>query len=146
MNAPLSYRETAVRGASPLQLVVLLYHQVLQDLYRALAALEQENIEARTRAINHAISVIGHLHATLDMDRGGEVARNLARFYSALRQGLMEAQRRQSADLLKEHISHLASVHDAWVEVERASAAPASSQTPAPVASGQSRTKSGWSA
>ena len=75
MNPQLSYRETAVRGASPIRLIILLYEQVIEDLRRALAALEQGDIEKRTREINHAILVIGHLQATLDKEQGGQVAR-----------------------------------------------------------------------
>ena len=34
MNPGLSYRETAVAGASPLRLVILMYEQAIQDLRR----------------------------------------------------------------------------------------------------------------
>ena len=61
MSASLSYREAAVRGASPVRLVILLYEQVIEDLRRALSAQRNGDIEGRTRAINHAILVISHL-------------------------------------------------------------------------------------
>src|SRR5689334_18427773 len=75
MDARSSYREAAVRGATPVQLVILLYEQGIEDLRRAIIALEKNDIEARTREINHALMVIGQLQASLDMERGGEVAR-----------------------------------------------------------------------
>ena len=120
MDARLSYREAAVRGASPVRLVVLLYEQALVDLRQALAALEQGDVEARTRAINHAVLVIGQLQSTLDMQRGGEVARNLERFYNLLRHNLVNAQFRQSAQELRAQIAHLMTLREAWVAVERA--------------------------
>jgi flagellar protein FliS len=121
MDARLSYQEAAVRGASPLRLVVLLYEQALVDLRHALEALERGDIETRTRAINHAILVIGHLQTSLDMGQGGEVARNLESFYGIVRNGLMEAQCRQSKPILQQQISLLTLVQEAWLEVERSS-------------------------
>jgi flagellar secretion chaperone FliS len=131
MNARLSYREAAVEGASPLRLVILLYEQAFEDLRRALDAHRRGDIEGRTGHINHAILVIGHLQASLDKEQGGRVALNLERFYDQLRRGLVEAQFKQSAAGLEQQISHLMQVHEAWCELERASAAPAI--TPGPV-------------
>jgi flagellar protein FliS len=120
MNPGLSYREAGVAGASPVRLVILMYEQAIQDLRRALAAHTAGDIEGRTREINHAVLVIGHLQATLDHEEGGKVAENLARFYDQLRTGLMEAQCRQSAAALEQQVAHLMLVHEAWCEVERA--------------------------
>ncbi len=120
MDARHSYREAAVRGASPVRLVICLYEQTIEDLRRAVIAQEKGDIEARTRGINHALTVIAQLQGSLDMERGGEVSRNLARFYGLVRTGLVEAQVKQSTRILEQQISQLATVHEAWLEVERA--------------------------
>jgi flagellar protein FliS len=119
MNAKISYREAAVRGASPVRLVICLYEQAIEDLRQAVVALEKGEIEARTRKINHAITVLGQLQGSLDLHRGGEVARNLERFYNVVRAGIVEAQLKQSAGLLGQQISQLVLVYEAWLEVER---------------------------
>jgi len=119
MNPGLTYREAAVAGASPVRLVVLLYEQVIEDLRRALAAQKNDAIETRTREINHAILVIGHLEATLNKEQGGRVAEILQHFYRQLRASLTEAQAQQSASLLEKQISLLMQVRDGWLEVER---------------------------
>jgi len=119
MNPGLSYREATVAGASPVRLVMLLYEQAAEDLRRALAAHARGEIESRTREISHAILVIGHLQATLDLERGGKVAENLARFYEQLRAGLVEANCKQSAAAIEQQLSHLLLVYEAWREVER---------------------------
>jgi flagellar secretion chaperone FliS len=124
MDARLSYRETAARGATPVKLVGLLFEQALDDLRLALAALEKGDIEARTRGINHAIVVIGQLQASLNLEQGGTVARNLERFYQLVRKGLMAAQFQQSARGLQEQITLLLMVREAWLEVERVPAMP----------------------
>jgi len=110
------------------QLVICLYEQAIEDLRRAVIALEKGDIEARTRGINHALKVIGQLQGTLDMERGGEVARNLEQFYNLVRAGLVESQMKQSGRILEQQVSHLVLVYEAWLEVENATAA----QTPQP--------------
>ena len=101
MDARSSYREASVRGASPVRLVISLYEQAIEDLRRAIIALDKGAIEVRTREINHALLVIAQLQGSLDMERGGEVAKNLARFYGVVRAGLTEAQLKQSSILLE---------------------------------------------
>jgi flagellar protein FliS len=131
MDARSSYRESAVRGASPVRLVICLYEQAISDLRCAAVALEKGDIEARTRNINHALLVIGQLQGTLDMERGGEAARNLVKFYYLLRAGLVAAQGKQSKKALEEQIALLAIVHEAWQQVELDATAKTANRGPA---------------
>jgi len=120
MDPRTSYRVVAAQGASPVGLVIQLYEQMIQDLVRAVQALEQNNTEQRTKELNHALTVLGWLQGTLDMRRGGTVAHNLLRFYTCVRARLLEAQARGSQAVLQEQISSLLEVREAWTEVERA--------------------------
>jgi flagellar secretion chaperone FliS len=124
MNIQQSYREATVRGASPVQLVVRLYEQMIEDLRQAAAAIEQKQIEQRTKRINHAILVIGHLQSTLDSANGSEVAQNLDRFYNVLRQNLVQVQFYPSKRALCQQITDLLVVREAWIEVERVQNSP----------------------
>ena len=129
-------------GASPIRLVILLYEQAIEDVRRAVAAQQKGDIEVRTREINHAVLVIGHLQATLDKEGGGRVSENLERFYQQVVAGLIEAQARQSVGGLEKQISLLMEIHDAWCEVER-------QLTPQPVQSQDTsgnQSRSGWNA
>jgi flagellar secretion chaperone FliS len=150
MDARSSYREANVRGASPVQLVICLYEQAIEDLRRAVVALEKGDIEARTRGINHALSVIAQLQGSLDTERGGEVASNLNRFYNMLRASLAEAQLKQSARILEQQISHLVLIYEAWLEVERVTLAPVQQDSrpaqTAPVVSPPEKPLADWNA
>jgi len=114
-----AYREAAVRGANPVQLVIRLYEQVIEDLRQALKAIEQNQIDLRTNKINHAIVVIGHLQGCLNFEAGGKPARDLNQFYDVLRQNLLQAQIRASKQILSQQITDLLEVRAAWMEVER---------------------------
>jgi flagellar secretion chaperone FliS len=135
MNPRFSYREAAVRGASPVRLVILLYEQAVEDLRRALAAHSRKDVETRTREIKHALLVIGHLQSSLDKERGGQVAENLERFYSQVRTSLIEAQSKQSAALLEKQIALLMKVREAWCGAERVEQIAQFAQKPAVEAS-----------
>jgi flagellar secretion chaperone FliS len=131
MNIQQSYRESSASGASPVDLVVRLYEQIVEDLRQASLAIEQNDIRRRTKRINHAILVVGHLQSPLDFDNGGKVARDLETFYNTLRQNLVQVQFFPSKPALAQLITDLLAVRKAWVEVGRA-------ETPAPTSAGGS--------
>lgn len=119
-----AYRESAARGASAVGQVALLYEQMVEDLRKAVSAIESNRIEDRTNAINHAMVVVGHLQGNLNFEVGGDVARNLERFYTMLRGKLVEAQFQVSKEILNEQIIFLLDLHAAWIEVDRATSNP----------------------
>lgn len=118
-NARTTYRENGVRGATAVRLVVLLYEQIIQDLAQAAQAIEQNDIVLRTKLINHAILVIGHLQSPLDFDQGGKVAKDLEHFYNVLRQNLVQVQFFPSKAGIQQLITDVLAVREAWIEVER---------------------------
>ena len=120
MNAKrnqLAYQEAAVRNASAIELVVMLYDILARDLHAAIEAMEAGNIELRTAKVKHGLLALQQLEGTLNMDGGGELATNLSRFYSMMRGQMLKAQIRQDAALLRELIQLLFSVREAWVEL-----------------------------
>jgi len=120
LDAARSYREEAVRGATPVGLVVILYQEVLRSLLRAQHALEQGKIELRTLELSHAIEVIGHLQGILDYEKSGGVAKNLSRFYDLARAKILEANILSSREILN-WLSREFSAHiEAWQTVDRA--------------------------
>jgi len=132
MDVGRSYREAAVRGASPVELVMRLYEQMIEDLRQAAKAVEQNDVELRGNKINHAVLVLGHLQSQLDFQTGGAVARDLENFYNVLRQNLIEVQVSASKQLLAQQITDLLTVREAWIEVLRAETS-STARTPSPV-------------
>lgn len=118
MNPKRAYQEAAVRGASPVRLTILLYDQLIQDVARADEALAGQRVEACAQEIGHAVAVIGYLQATLRQNAAPNVVGNLRRFYTMLRERLMEAQVRSSRPILAELRQQLAEVREAWIKVE----------------------------
>jgi flagellar protein FliS len=120
MNVKQSYREAAVQGASPVELVVRLYEQMIEDLRQASAAIEKKDTQQRTNRIRHAILIVGHLQSSLDFGNGGKVAQDLDNFYDVLRQNLLQVQFSPSKGRVRQLITDLLAVREAWLQVAQA--------------------------
>jgi flagellar protein FliS len=135
-NAASAYWEAASVGASPVGVIVLLYDGLVQDIHHAAVAMKNNNVEGRTLHINRALLILQQLQGRLDFAAGGAAARQLDNFYSTIRGKLLEAQIRQSPEMLLAEAQAVAQVREGWAEVERAtSSASASAQPNAPTAS-----------
>lgn len=119
----IAYRAATVTATDAVHKVVLLYEQIIADLRRALSDFKRNDIEGRTKEIDHSLAVVGQLQGSLDMDAGGDVALNLNRFYDLLRASLLEAQVKAQPQILERQMAHLVMLREAWVEVEHAEAA-----------------------
>jgi flagellar protein FliS len=120
-----SYREAAVRGASQVELVVMLYDILADDIQSAIAAIRAHDIETRTAEIKHALGVLEHLQGTLDFEQGGEAARHMDRLYSIVRAKLLEAHITTSEEILQKQLELLAPVREAWKQISPSPAKPA---------------------
>jgi flagellar secretion chaperone FliS len=76
------YREMQVMTASPEQLVVIVFDHVLVSLRRARHAIENFKVDARIEYLDKARQGISELLVTLNTDKGGAIAGNLAALYS----------------------------------------------------------------
>ena len=119
MDVGSEYRQLSAQGTSKIRIVIALYEQMVKDINRAIAAIEEDNIERRSREIDHTLSIIEQLQGRLDHQTGGDIADNLDRFYSSLRARLLEAQISKSAEILQEQMAQLLSLRDAWLEIAR---------------------------
>jgi flagellar protein FliS len=116
----LSYRRTAIEGASPIGLMIALFDTLAGDLRRASAALRINDIETRCKELNHAALVLGQLESWLDLENGGEPARDLSRFYAYLRAKMMEASVNKSAAVLDAQIEMILHVRSVWQQFDAA--------------------------
>jgi flagellar biosynthetic protein FliS len=120
MDIRRSYREATIRGARPVELVMRLYEQIVEDLRQAIRAIEQGDIELRTNRLNHAILVIAYLQSQLNLANDSKVSDHLNHFYDTLRQNLVQLQFHPSIPGVHQQITDLMDVREAWTEVERA--------------------------
>ncbi len=143
------YQDSAVRGAAPIELVVLLYDSAIEDMRRALAAMKKGDIEARSAGVGHALMVLQQLQGTLDFEHGGNAAKQFEQFYNLVRAKLLEAQMRNSSDLMQRQVRFMSEVRDCWIQAKRL-LQPAPRLEPAPAsasaATDDGGSKSEWDA
>jgi len=110
------YRETEVLTATPGQLVVLLYDHLLLSLRRARTAMDARDVEAQSASLEKGRDVLTELLVTLDRDRGGEVASNLAALYSFLLGELVQVGIRADVARLDRVTGMIGDLRDAFAQ------------------------------
>ena len=116
----MSYRRSAIEGASTIGLMIALFDTLAGDLRRAAAAIRANDIEARCKELNHAALVLGQLENWIDLKNGGDSAQTLSRFYAYLRAKMMEAAVSKSTKLLEVQIDMILHVRSAWQQLDAA--------------------------
>ena len=116
----MSYRRSAVEGASTIGLMIALFDTLAGDLRRAAAAIRTNDIETRCRELNHAALVLGQLENWIDLKNGGDSAQTLSRFYAYLRAKMMEAALSKSFKLIEVQIDMILHVRSAWQQLDAA--------------------------
>jgi len=133
-----AYRETRVRTASQGTLIIMLYDEAIKQLGAA-ASLFDENYKkepARIEIANGHIlktqEIITELMASLDMDAGGEISKNLLALYVYFNSQLLEANMEKSPEKILFVKNMMDQLRSAWAEVVSTTAVPAALQnTPA---------------
>ena len=110
----MNYQQQAVAGMNPVELVVALYDGMVRFLYRAIRAIEANDVHERRVAIKRTLDILMHLQSRLRMDIGGTSAKALAEFYAAIFALCIEGSRLASVDRLKEAIACVQDVREAW--------------------------------
>lgn len=110
--------ESAVLGASPVELVVMTYDRILLNL----AAIRREIVEGKEgfEPCEKAFDLIQlGLMSALDFERGGEIAKNLSALYDWGVRELLRARREKSIESVDQVIEAYTSVAEAWREILR---------------------------
>ena len=120
MNNP--YLENMVANANPVRLVIMLYEKVINCLENALELRDTEDFDmqrSKYEEMGRALEIISVLDATLDMERGGEIAKNLREIYMSLMDELTYQMLKEDKERLEKVIKILKNLKSAWEEVER---------------------------
>ncbi len=117
---------TSVLGRSSVELIVLVYDRIADNLAQAVFAILEKRDDSLTDSINQASDLISQgLVATLDFDRGGEIALNLNSIYDYCLRGLLQARLRKDGAAIKDIAVLLADLREAWVSLQEKPAQPA---------------------
>lgn len=110
-NVDLSSR---VEGASPHQLIALLFEEALNTLDAMGAAAARREVARVATAQARALSIVGGLQASLDIERGGELAQNLSDVYREASRLILAAGKSNEPLFAQQARTMLAEIASAW--------------------------------
>ena len=106
-----------VAAADPHRLVLMLMDGVMERLAVARACIERGEIGKKAKLLHSCVTLLGELRASLNMHKGGELARNLGELYDYMMRQLLRANLESNAEFIKEVSSLLGEVRGAWTAI-----------------------------
>lgn len=111
------YQEINFTTAEPLKLVVMCYDEAAKSLTEARQSYEAGLYEAKAKALQRTLDIINEMNISLDLERGGEIARNLRSLYLYMTRTLLEADLKKDLARFDEVIGMLSDLGAAWKEI-----------------------------
>lgn len=108
------YQKNQIETATPEQVLILLYDGAILYLNKAKVALEQKNGEQWNKNLLGCEKIILEFMDTLDMESGGELAKNLYRLYEYFYNTLVNANLNKNIQQVEEISKHLKGLRETW--------------------------------
>jgi len=126
MNPANMYRETSIKTAGQGKLIVLLYDEAIKNLDRAIAVLDLENrqYDKANNAIIKAQDIITELSASLDFEKGKDIASNLFSLYVYFNRQLTAANLDKDSKPLAPVRNMMYELRSAWKQIENTKEVP----------------------
>jgi flagellar secretion chaperone FliS len=106
---------TAVEGATPHKLILMLYDGLLRQLRLGRAHMQKGDLGAKANCLSKAISIIDQgLRASLNDEKGGEIAQRLRALYDYSERQLVHANARNDVAVIDEVIALFEPLRAAW--------------------------------
>ena len=109
---------TDIETASPHRLILLLMDGAIEKIRAARTALARGNIAAKGSNITWAMSIIDGLRASLNHERGGQIAANLDALYDYMMRTLVAANLRNDDAKLAEVDRLMGEIRSGWKGIE----------------------------
>ena len=117
------YLRKWLETASPVEIVVALYEKMESLLEDIVKMYEEEGENRDTKKeielANRVSEILYYLKGTLDMKKGGEVAKTLNQFYGICITQLSKAIANKDLELYKDLLKAIREMRDAWEEVKK---------------------------
>lgn len=122
-----AYRQVGVQsvvdGASPQQLIKMLFDGLVASINAARGAMERGDIGEKVRHIGKAVRILQEgLLGALDKEKGGELADNLSALYDYCTTRLTLANARNDVGMINEVAQLVGTVAQGWTEMTNAPA------------------------
>jgi len=109
-----AYIKNMENVASKEELVVKVFEEILSLLNIAIYALEEGDIKTKAENLTKVTDAIAVLQASLDMEKGGEIAENLNKLYDFCIEELLKANITNDKEKIKNIIETLTPIYEGF--------------------------------
>lgn len=114
MDPRSAYKQQTVESLSGPSLILKAYDGLLDFLHLAQEAMAHNGLESAHNHLTAAQNIVAYLHAVLNPEKGGEVAKGLESYYSDLRKLLEFANIHKSPEAVERAIAEVRAMRGAW--------------------------------
>ncbi len=122
----MDYREQMVMTASPAKLIELLLDKAISVIEDAKVLIDEKNFKGANEKIIRAQDIVMELNLSLDVEGGGDIAKNLRALYNYMYRTLVEANIKKDVKKLDEVKTLLSDLLSTWQEAMKKAGSTAS--------------------
>ena len=112
-----AYKKASVNTLDQTKLIIMLYDGAIKDASFAVEHMKSGQIEKVHDCLIKTKNIVTELMATLNMDRGGDIAKNLQSLYSYMFSQLIEANMNKKTEPVVIVIDLLKELRAAWTQI-----------------------------
>lgn len=102
----------------------MLYDGAIRFVLEARQAIAARNVRGRTEAVSRSLAIIAELQNTLNVQEGGEVARELDRLYTYMSARLLDVTAKADDGAAQEVHKLLTTLREGWSQIAAATPPP----------------------
>ncbi len=114
MQANRTYEDVEMNTMPKINLVIMCYDKIIDLLEKAINEINTKKYDNKSELLSKAISIITELMSALDFKKGKQIAHGLNNIYLYCINKIIEADSTDNSDVLKDVISILSELNDAW--------------------------------
>jgi len=112
-----AYFQTRVNTTTQEEVVILLFEAAIKYLKQAKEKIKEKNYAEKGILISKALDIISELDASLNIEKGGDIAKNLHNLYFYCQTRLLTANLKLDCDIIDEVIHILKQIGSAFAEI-----------------------------
>ncbi|MBO9576008.1 MAG: flagellar protein FliS [Sphingobium sp.] len=109
--------DSRIEGATPHQLVRILFDELLLAIDASVAALRAQDRQKTMDKQTRALTILHALETSLDFQRGGDIALSLAVIYREARKRLLEGTSAGNPEAMEQARGYIAEIAEAWSQI-----------------------------
>ncbi|HUU29308.1 MAG TPA: flagellar export chaperone FliS [archaeon] len=110
------YQSMQIMSSKPEKLILMLYDGALRFIQLAIKGMEKKDIELSHNNLIKTQNILVELMASLNFDKGGEIAGNLFRIYEFMHYTLVQANVKKEVEPVQRIHGQLKKLRDSWYQ------------------------------